>query len=192
MKNCFGILIGTFFLLSCGNKTPNATTVNVPVNDTLILLAKIHSTDSLLFIAYNNPEKLKNSKPPIVEEMPVMNSEPPKDILTDLLNQAIELNMEFANKYSKHSYAPEALDKVHQLYMQLGNYHFSTEYGMMLIEKYPDYKRINPVIYSVATSYDFMLNNPDKAVLLYKELLQKNISDNTRNEINARLKILGH
>lgn len=172
MKNCFGILIGVFFLLSCGNKTPNVTNVNVPPNDTLVLLAKIHSTDSLLFIAYNN---LENSALP-----------------TDLLNQAIELNIDFANKYSKHSYAPEALDKVHQLYMQLGNYHFSTEYGMMLIEKYPDYKRINPVIYSVATSYDFMLNNPDKAVLLYKELLQKNISDNTRNEINARLKILGH
>lgn len=191
MKSYFGILISAFFLLSCGNKTPNVKSVNVPLNDTLVLLAKINSIDSLLFIAYNNPEKLKNSKPPIDEDMPIMNSEPPKDILTDLLSQAIELNMEFKNKYPEHSYAPEALDKVHQLYAQLGDYYFSAEYGVMLIHRYPDYKRINPVIYSVATSYDFMLNNPAKAVLLYKELLKKNISENTRNEINARLKILG-
>lgn len=171
MKNCFGILIGTFFLLSCGNKTSNATTVSTAQNDTLALLTKISSTDSLLFIAYNS---LENSELP-----------------TELLNQAIELNMEFTNKYPEHSYAPEALDKVHQLYVQLGNYHFSTDYGMMLIEKYPDYKRINPVMYSVATSYDFMLDTPNKAIPLYKALLQKDISENTRNEINGRLKNLG-
>jgi tetratricopeptide (TPR) repeat protein len=172
MKIHWLILILTFIVFSCKAKNTEIkdSTLNANQNDTLIALQEIHALDSTLVSAYID----------ITDTLPLK-----------LIEKVINAQNDFAVKYPNHPYAPEALDKMHQLYLQSGNYHFSTEYGELLIKKYPNYKNINQVMYSLATSYDFMLNNKTRAIELYKELLtREKVTQNTKNEINERLKQL--
>lgn len=172
MKTQWLIVVLAFMVFSC--KAKNTDTFKTPVkntqNDTLQALQEIKKLDSTLVAAYKN----------VTDSIPL-----------SLIEVVINAQNNFALKYPDHPYAPEALDKVHQLFIQSGNYHFSTEYGERLVKEYPAYKNINQVLYSLATSYDFMLNNKDKAIALYKELLTKEkVSQNTKDEIKERLKQL--
>ncbi len=172
MKIQWFIIILTLIVFSCKAKNTEIkdSSENKNQNDTLIALQEIHVLDSALVVAYKD----------ITDTLPLK-----------LIEKVINAQNDFAVKYPNHPYAPEALDKMHQLYLQSGNYHFSTEYGELLIKKYPNYKNINQVIYSLATSYDFMLNNKTRAIELYKKLLtREKVTQNTKNEINERLKQL--
>jgi tetratricopeptide (TPR) repeat protein len=163
------LLIGISVLaFSCtSQKTVNNSTVTVQ-NDTLVALNHIDSLNSALKIAYSSKE---------MSEVP-----------TKLIEETIQAYKDFLFKYPKHQLTPEAYDKIHQLYGQLGSYQLAAEYGEALLNKYPDYKKKNIIKYSLATSYDFFLDQKEKAIYLYENLLaDKTISDNARNEIKERL-----
>lgn len=153
---------------SCSSQKNTDVTNHAVQNDTIQALTEIDSLDHLLKEAYHKD----------MEHVP-----------TELIEKTIQAQKDFVFRFPQHAYTPEALDKIHQLYGQLGSYHFAVEYGEMLLQDFPNYKKKNLVKYSIATSYDYLLHNSTRAITLYKELLQDTtISDYSRSEITERLK----
>lgn len=156
---------------SCSSQKNKSDKLVENKNDTLIALEQIEKLDAELKKVYSTPS---------LSEIP-----------TELIDKTIQAHKDFVFKYPTHSFTPEALDKIHQLYGQLGNYQQATEYGEMILEKYPNYSKINAVIYSLATSYDFFTGNKKKAIVMYElSLSRKDVTENTRKEITERLKQL--
>lgn len=173
MKLYFCLFILSLTLISCKGKVADSTVTAEQKNDTLIALKEIQKLDSSLFLAYKNISDTASMIP------------------VDLIEKTIQAHKDFVFNYPKHEFTPEALDKIHQLYMQLGHYQFSVDYGRQIIDNYPDYSKINQVLYSVATSYDFMLDNKEKAAEYYKILISKEkVPDTIKKEIKDRLKII--
>ncbi|MBN9294394.1 MAG: hypothetical protein J0G96_10480 [Flavobacteriia bacterium] len=173
MKLYFCLLLFSLTLVSCKGKTADNTVPAEQKNDTLIALKKIQELDSSLFLAYKEMGDTASTIP------------------VDLIEKTIQAHKDFVFNYPKHEFTPEALDKIHQLYMQLGQYKFSVDYGQQIIDNYPGYSKINQVLYSVATSYDFMLDDKEKAMGYYKTLISKEkVPAAIKNEIKDRLKVI--
>lgn len=154
------------------NNSVSETPVNNSKNDTLIALEKLKSQDSTLIEFYKSIMESDKGQIPM-----------------ELIDETIKMNQDFVFLYPNHEYAPQALDKIHQLYMQLGKYTFSTDYGVQLIENHPNYKNSIDVAYSIATTFDFMLNDQEKAIYYYNWLIENNKTPETlKKEISSRLK----
>lgn len=154
--------------------TTNTSSETAPkTNDTLVALDHLKKLDSTLTAAYQQVTE-NDAKLP-----------------TKLIAEVIDSNEQFVAKYPKNAYAPIALDKAHQLNIQLKQYEYSLENGKRIIEDYPSYKNINEIIYSVATTYDFMMNQTDSAKVYYQLLLsKKGVSKSIKKDIETRLKQL--
>lgn len=170
MRNLVIVAIALFISASCSSKDSVVETQPTQQdNDTTIALRAIQESDSLLRIAYTTSDTIP----------------------TQLIEEAIEIHKRFAHQFPEHSFAPDALDKIHYLYAQTGKYSLSVEYGELILKNYPKYAKINQVIYSLATSYDFMLSNNDKALVLYEKLIDSDhVTKETKEEIKERIKQL--
>lgn len=158
-------------LLACNSSTKGISEGGTNENDTLNAKNELLRLDSSLVTSYRSVGTSS------------------QDIPRDLIQQIIEKNKAYVQKFPKDNYVPTALDKIQQLYQQLGDYRLSAEYGEIIIEQHPSYKNINRVLYEVATTYDFMLNEKSKAISLYRELLKKKntLSPSTVDDIDFRL-----
>lgn len=108
------------------------------------------------------------------------------------IEKTIQLHKRFYTLFPKDEFAPEAMDKVHQLYLQTNQYGKSVDICKELFEKYPSYKAINSVMYSAATTYDYMLRDTTQARVYYEKLLSaQKVSPETKKEIGIRLNYLG-
>jgi hypothetical protein len=68
----------------------------------------------------------------------------------------------------------------------------SVEIAITLLTEFPKYKGKKDVLYSIATTYDFMLNDIVKARKYYKKLLEiPKLDKETRENISSRVKLMG-
>lgn len=163
----FGLIL-TF--ASCGPNTENPD--GRPTPDAL--KAQIQQADDSLKTYYAEVMKEERSKIP-----------------ASSIEKAIDLHRLFYVYYPKDEFAPECLDKMHQLYLQEKSYRKSVETCDTLIAKYPAYKKRNEVYLSAASTYDYMLKDSVNAKKYYNLLLQSpKIDKDTKESVAFRMKHL--
>ena len=108
------------------------------------------------------------------------------------IQKTIDAHLTFYHYYPKDEFSAECLDKVHQLYIQQKLYVKSVEIADTLLAEFPKYKGKKDVLYSVATTYDFMLNDAANAKKYYEKILaMPKLDKETRENISTRIKLMG-
>lgn len=107
------------------------------------------------------------------------------------IEKTIGLHFQFYHYYPNDEFAPECLDKIHQLHLQNKEYTKSVQMCDTLIAKYPTYKKRNEIYLSAGSTYDYFLRDSTHAKKYY-ELLLKNpkLDQDTRESVQFRLKHL--
>ena len=168
--NKINLIFGGLLLLaaSCGENTENPD--GRPSSEQL--KEEITQTDDSLTLYYGQVMDGKRENVPV-----------------STLDKAIERHLVFYNYYPKDEFAPESLDKVHQLYLQKKEYAKSARMCDTLIKKYPDYKNRKDVYLSAASTYDYMLRDTVNAKKFYNLLLKSpNLDKDTKQSVAFRLK----
>jgi hypothetical protein len=115
-----------------------------------------------------------------------------ESVPNDAIQKTIDAQLTFYHYYPKDEFSAECLDKVHQLYIQQKLYVKSVEIADTLLAKFPKYKGKKDVLYSVATTYDFMLNDAVNAKKYYEKILaMPKIDKETKENISTRIKLMG-
>ncbi len=115
-----------------------------------------------------------------------------ESVPNDAIQKTIDAHLTFYHYYPKDEFSAECLDKVHQLYLQQKLYVKSVEIADTLLIEFPNYKGKKDVLYSIATTYDFMLNDIAKAREYYEKLLEiPKLDKETRENISSRVKLMG-
>ena len=115
-----------------------------------------------------------------------------ESVPNDAIQKTIDAHLTFYHYYPKDEFSAECLDKVHQLYLQQKLYVKSVEIADTLLIEFPKYKGKKDVLYSIATTYDFMLNDIAKAREYYEKLLEiPKLDKETRENISSRVKLMG-
>ncbi len=163
------VLIG---LVSCaGTKTENAD--GTPTIEKL--KSEIQMIDDSLKLYY---QQVMNNQ---LESVP-----------NDAIQKTIDAHLTFYHFYPKDEFSAECLDKVHQLYIQQKLYVKSVEIADTLLNEFPKYKGKKDVLYSIATTYDFMLNDLVNAKKYYEKILMlPKLDKETRENISTRIKLMG-
>lgn len=171
MKNVWMAFSLLLLLLSCGVTTENPD--GRPTEE--VLKAQITEMDDSLKLYYAE----------------VMNGNADK-VPVRALEKTIDLHFQFYHYYPTDEFAPECLDKIHQLHLQNKEYTKSVQTCDTLIAKYPTYKNRNEVYLSAASTYDYFLRDSTNAKKYY-ELVLKNpkLDQDTRESVQFRLKHLG-
>lgn len=121
----------------------------------------------------------------------VMNNEI-EIVPNDAIQKTIDAHLTFYHYYPKDEFSAECLDKVHQLYIQQKLYVKSVEIADSLLKEFPSYKGKKEVLYSIATTYDFMLNDMVKAKKYYEKILAlPKLDKETKEKISTRIKLMG-
>jgi tetratricopeptide (TPR) repeat protein len=164
--------ITCFCLVRCaGTKTENA--------DGTPTIEKLHSdiqlVDDSLKLYY---QQVMNNQ---IESVP-----------NEAIQKTIDAHLTFYHFYPKNEFSAECLDKVHQLYIQQKLYVKSVEIADTLLAEFPKYKGKKDVLYSIATTYDFMLNDTLNAKKYYEKMLAiPKLDKETRENIAARINLMG-
>ena len=115
-----------------------------------------------------------------------------ESVPNDAIQKTIDAHLTFYHYYPKDEFSVECLDKVHQLYIQQKLYVKSVEIANTLLTEFPKYKRKKDVLYSIATTYDFMLNDTVNARKYYEKVLEiPKLDKETRENISSRVKLMG-
>ena len=115
-----------------------------------------------------------------------------ESVPNDAIQKTIDAHLTFYHYYPKDKFSSECLDKVHQLYIQQKLYVKSVEIANTLLIEFPKYKGKKDVLYSIATTYDFMLNDTVNARKYYEKLLEiSKLDKETRENISSRVKLMG-
>jgi tetratricopeptide (TPR) repeat protein len=172
MYKLLAFLFVSFIFASCaGTKTENSD--GTPTVEKL--KSDIQMIDDSLKIYY---QQVMNNQ---IESVP-----------NDAIQKTIDAHLSFYHFYPKDEFASQCLDKVHQLYIQQKLYVKSVEIADTLLREYPKYKGKKDVLYSVATTYDFMLNDAANAKKYYEKILaMPKLDKDTRENITTRIKLIG-
>jgi tetratricopeptide (TPR) repeat protein len=165
------LLVSIIFASCAGTKTENSD--GTPTVEKL--KSDIQIIDDSLKIYY---QQVMNNQ---IESVP-----------NNAIQKTIDAHLTFYHFYPKDEFSAECLDKVHQLYIQQKLYVKSVEIADTLLAEFPKYKAKKDVLYSVATTYDFMLNDMVKAKKYYEKiLLIPKLDKETKENISTRIKLMG-
>jgi hypothetical protein len=115
-----------------------------------------------------------------------------ESVPNDAIQKTIDAHLTFYHYYPKDEFSAECLDKVHQLYIQQKLYVKSVEIANTLLTEFPKYKGKKDVLYSIATTYDFMLNDTVNARKYYEKVLEiPKLDKETRENISSRVNLMG-
>ena len=115
-----------------------------------------------------------------------------KNVPVSAIQKSIDAQLGFFHYYPKNEFSAECLDKVHQLYIQQLRYLKSVEIADTLLVNFPNYKGKKEVLISVATTYDFMLNDAVNAKKYYLKILEiPRLDKETKANITTRLQFIG-
>lgn len=115
-----------------------------------------------------------------------------ESVPNDAIQKTIDAHLTFYHYYPKDEFSAECLDKVHQLYIQQKLYVKSVEIADTLLAEFPKYKGKKDILYSIATTYDFMLNDTVNAKKYYEKMLAiPKLDKETRENIAARINLIG-
>lgn len=107
-------------------------------------------------------------------------------------NEFLEMLDDFSENYPDDPRAPECLDKIHMNYAGRNNCEKAVEYGIKIIEQYPEYINRAMVLESLAGSFDYCVipRDTSKVKHYYQLLLKEDIDEEKRKDITERLKFL--
>ena len=152
----------SMFLVGCKNEP--VSEIDSSELDTIVFLNQLNAIDSVM--SAGMPEK--------------------KDI-----KKAIVLYQDFANYFPADPKAPNYLFQVSDFYLNMGQPKKSVKVLSDIIEKYPNYSRVEAVYFARASHTDLDLRDTTLAKTYYKEFLDKYPESQYANDAKIRYENVG-
>ena len=151
------------FMASCTNEAPEGKVDNGEL-DTASFLSEIKSLDSIM--SSQMPEK--------------------KDI-----KKAMVIYQDYATYFPDDSKTPNYLFKMSDLYLNVGNTEKSVNILTSIIEKYPNFEKIETIYFTRASHVDLDLRDTSLAKTYYQEFIEKYPESEYVNDAKIRFANVG-
>ncbi|MFK8046147.1 MAG: tol-pal system YbgF family protein [Crocinitomicaceae bacterium] len=161
MRNLgLNVILAALVFASCEN-APSTPELDSDALDTAVFLTEIKTIDSIL--AAGVPDK--------------------KDV-----TKAIVLYQNFANYFPDDSKTPDYLFRVSDFHLGGGRPDQAVRVLSDIIEKYPDYERLESVYFARASHVDFDIRDTTLAKTYYNDFLKMYPDSKFSENVNSRLK----
>jgi len=160
MKNIGLNIMAAVLMISCSNE-PNQPKIDSDALDTTVFLNAVQSIDSAL--ASGIPEK--------------------KDI-----TKALVLYQDFANYFPNDPKTPDYLFRVSDFHLGGGRPEQAVKVLTDIIDKYPNYERLESVYFARASHVDFDIRDTTLAKTYYNDFLKMYPDSKFAENVNSRLK----
>ncbi len=164
MKKITMITIGLALIFMACNPSENNEKVNDGTFDSTDFIGQLHAIE----------DSISNGIP-----------------ATKHLKKALVLFQDYASHFPNSKAAPDYLLRTSDLYLSLNNPKRAVDILDEIIEKYPNYSRLEAVYFNRANHVDFEIRDTTLAKTYYQEFLKKYPNSDLADDANSRIENIG-